>query len=104
MFRREKDGVRRVLSMDALLAHLGAWDRTANRRFAERRALPATELAADRRSVERRDEKVILAEQRRAVDARAEADVPLIAVPGALVPPVKKRISLPERKLDEPRP
>ena len=37
VFRRERDGVRRVMSLDEMLAHLDAWDRTADRRTAQRR-------------------------------------------------------------------
>ena len=37
VFRRERDGVRRVMSLDEMLAHLDAWDRTADRRTSQRR-------------------------------------------------------------------
>ena len=45
VFRRERDGTRRVMSLDEMLAHLDAWDRTADRRTAQRRtvALPRRE-------------------------------------------------------------
>ena len=36
VFRRERDGVRRVMSLDEMLAHLDAWDRTADRRISRR--------------------------------------------------------------------
>lgn len=56
VFRREHDGVRRVMSLDEMLAHLDAWDRTADRRMSQRRiarALRAMErrLVADRRAL-----------------------------------------------------
>ena len=37
VFRRESDGVRRVMSLDEMLGHLDAWDRTADRRSSQRR-------------------------------------------------------------------
>jgi hypothetical protein len=73
VFRRECDGVRRVISLDQMLAHLDAWDRTADRRMSQRRI-----AALARRELERRmlaDRRARLAEvehQRRASD-QAEA-------------------------------
>ena len=71
VFRRERDGVRRVMSLDEMLAHLDAWDRTADRRMSQRRmarALRAMErrLLADRRAM------LMESEQRRRM-----GDVPL---------------------------
>ena len=60
VFRRERDGVRRVMSLDEMLAHLDAWDRTADRRMSERRI-----AALARREIERRIE----ADRRAALDA-----------------------------------
>jgi hypothetical protein len=60
VFRRESDGVRRVMSLDEMLAHLDAWDRTADRRMAERRI-----AALARREIERR----FLADRRAQLEA-----------------------------------
>ena len=57
VFRRERDGVRRVMSLDEMLAHLDAWDRTADRRMSRRRI-----AALARREIERR----VLADRRAA--------------------------------------
>jgi hypothetical protein len=64
VFRRERDGVRRVMSLDEMLAHLDAWDRTADRRMSQRRI-----AALARREIERRVD-----EDRRA--AREAAELP----------------------------
>jgi hypothetical protein len=48
VFRRERDGARRVMSLDEMLAHLDAWDRTADRRTTQRR------VAVTHRETERR--------------------------------------------------
>ena len=60
VFRRERDGVRRVMSLDEMLAHLDAWDRTADRRSSQRRI-----AALARREIERR----IQADRRAAIEA-----------------------------------
>ena len=58
VLRRESDGARRIRSLDALLAHLDAWDRTADRRRAQRRrAATPTLREAERRANERRVEE-----------------------------------------------
>lgn len=54
VFRRVKDGARRVLSLDQLLDHLGSWGRSTNRRVAERRATAHAAHVAERRSAQRR--------------------------------------------------
>ena len=41
VFRRESDGARRVMSLDEMLTHLDAWDRTADRRASQRRVYRA---------------------------------------------------------------
>ena len=56
VFRREHDGARRVHSLDDMLVHLDAWDRSADRRGHDRRATPAQVRPADRRLEERRVE------------------------------------------------
>lgn len=99
VFHRESDGKRRVLSMDALLAHLGAWDRAANRRRAERRSETGAPRLADRRVEERRAEPIALDERRRSGDEG-------IAAPADIVrPDIPRRIAAqpPEPRPDEPR-
>ena len=71
VFRRERDGARRVQSLDDMLVHLDAWDRSANRRVRERRVTPPVERAADRRVDERRSELADTMERRRESDANA---------------------------------
>jgi hypothetical protein len=51
VFRRERDGVRRVMSLDEMLAHLDAWDRTADRRMSQRRVSLLSIRDKERRTV-----------------------------------------------------
>ena len=53
VFQRERDGKRAVRSLDALLTHLDAWDRSSERRSAERRSTTSVR-DAERRHGERR--------------------------------------------------
>ena len=82
VLRRESDGARRVMSLDQMLTHLDAWDRTASRRVSQRRV---HRIARD---IERR----LVADRRAAL---AEAEVPLpVAIEGmpsraAKAPPAK---------------
>ena len=74
VFRRERDGVRRVMSLDEMLAHLDAWDRTADRRMSQRRI-----AALARREIERRvdaDRRAALgtAEHHHRTSERVESD------------------------------
>ncbi|MDB4887292.1 MAG: hypothetical protein JWN79_2730 [Gemmatimonadetes bacterium] len=55
VFRRERDGVRRVRSLDAMLEHLDAWDRTADRRSRDRRRTRSGPPRDERRTGERRE-------------------------------------------------
>jgi hypothetical protein len=71
VFRRERDGARRVLSLDEMLAHLDAWDRTADRRMSPRRI-----VATARREIERRIVTDRRAEDER-VEHRADSEVPV---------------------------
>jgi hypothetical protein len=85
VFRREHDGARRVRSLDDMLVHLDAWDRSADRRTSDRRVAPAS-ARPERRVDERRVEVADTLERRRESDARAGtvADVrPLEVVPNA---------------------
>jgi hypothetical protein len=69
VFRRERDGVRRVMSLDEMLAHLDAWDRTADRRMSQRRIAALARREFERRSDADRRAALEAAEQhRRAVD------------------------------------
>jgi hypothetical protein len=65
VFRRERDGARRVLSLDEMLAHLDAWDRTADRRMSQRRIARAIRALERRLLADRRAEVAALEERRR---------------------------------------
>ncbi len=54
VFRREKDGRVHVKSLDDMLVHLDAWDRSAERRHAERRIAQPVARETERRVAERR--------------------------------------------------
>jgi hypothetical protein len=70
VFRRESDGVRRVMSLDEMLAHLNAWDRTADRRMVERRMAALARRDVERRMLaDRRAQLVVEEQRRRASDA-----------------------------------
>lgn len=69
VLRREHDGARRVCSLDELLMHLDAWDRSANRRVKERRISPTVEPELERRAYTRRAQLADTMERRRASDA-----------------------------------
>jgi hypothetical protein len=53
VFRRERDGARQVRSLDDMLQHLDAWDRSAERRLGDRRR-SATGEGLERRLRDRR--------------------------------------------------
>ena len=72
VFKREKDGKRRVRSLDDLLVHLDAWDRSADRRVADRRVTRAGSPATERRAEERREEIEDTQERRRQIDQAGE--------------------------------
>jgi hypothetical protein len=74
VFRRESDGAKRVRSLDEMLAHLDAWDRTADRRRAQRRTAAQSAHAIERRAAaERRAETEVV------VPVVATADMPAVA-------------------------
>ncbi|HKP16319.1 MAG TPA: hypothetical protein VJT85_09640, partial [Gemmatimonadaceae bacterium] len=90
VFRRERDGARRVMSLDEMLTHLDAWDRTADRRMAERRiAALARRLIERRMLADRRAQHLAVEHRRRAADqddasiaaVTAKDDVPGIEAP-----------------------
>jgi hypothetical protein len=70
VFRRERDGRRAVRSLDDMLVHLDAWDRSAERRTSQRRSGGAPPVA--------REEEHRVAERRTAMDdtmdRRGESD------------------------------
>ena len=68
ILRREHDGARRVRSLDDLLMHLDAWDRSAERRVGERRSWPPLAAGNERRVDERREELGDTLERRRESD------------------------------------
>ena len=97
VFRRERDGVRRVMSLDEMLAHLDAWDRTADRRMSERRIAALARREIERRMLaDRRARQEALDQQRRAMDQVGEvldpsttaSDAPKVDAPSAAPPPV----------------
>ena len=73
VFRRERDGVRRVMSLDEMLAHLDAWDRTADRRMSQRRIAALARREIERRIADRRAAREAAEHHRRAMD-RVETD------------------------------
>ncbi|MDB4916365.1 MAG: hypothetical protein JWM95_4009 [Gemmatimonadetes bacterium] len=80
VFRRERDGARRVRSLDDMLAHLDAWDRSADRRVQERRVKRAVSPAVERREEERRLGETDTLERRRDSDKPHEtvANIPVM--------------------------
>ena len=79
VFKRERDGRREVRSLDDLLVHLDAWDRSANRRVAERRVPTPREQLMDRRVDDRRCDLKDTNERRRSVDPSPTASEALAA-------------------------
>lgn len=75
VFRREHDGARRVRSLDDMLVHLDAWDRTADRRVKDRRSKRTGTPAVERREEERRLEIEDTLERRRDSDTEKAQDV-----------------------------
>jgi hypothetical protein len=74
VFRRERDGARHVRSLDDMLVHLDAWDRSAERRSSERRSTSASH-EAERRHAERRAAALDTLERRRESDLAAPSAV-----------------------------
>ena len=72
VLKRERDGVRRVRSLDDMLVHLDAWDRSADRRIRDRRAKRIQSPATERREEERRAESGDTQERRRGTDEGKE--------------------------------
>ncbi len=69
VLRREGDGARQVRSLDDMLEHLDAWDRSADRRVADRRVESGVPVSDERRVVaDRRDGEEEVKRSRRAGD------------------------------------
>jgi hypothetical protein len=68
VFKRERDGARQVRSLDDMLMHLDAWDRSAERRLGERRRSATGEGELERRRAERRARIEDTLERRRVSD------------------------------------
>ena len=77
VFKREHDGARRVRSLDDMLVHLEAWDRTADRRLVERRVARETR-EKDRRAAERRLPADDTLERRRESDVEVVVERPAL--------------------------
>ena len=91
VFRRERDGVRRVMSLDEMLAHLDAWDRTADRRMSQRRVAMLSRHENERRALadDRRvpsDVPVDAEERREPQGALASVQPPVPTAPQADLP------------------
>ena len=95
VFKRERDGTRHVRSLDDMLMHLDAWDRSAERRIDDRRRSATGEGELERRRAERRAQVVDTLQRRRDGDKEltpeTSGDVvdmvsPLDAKPPAAVP------------------
>ena len=84
VFRRERDGVRRVRSLDDMLVHLDAWDRTADRRLTDRRATREAR-EQERRAAERRAPMADTLERRRDGDVEVVVERPVMQADGGAV-------------------
>jgi hypothetical protein len=88
VFRRERDGVRRIMSLDEMLAHLDAWDRTADRRVAQRRIAALARREIERRvDADRRAALEAVEHHRRAMDRGQSEPITDAKDPDATAPP-----------------
>jgi hypothetical protein len=76
VLRRERDGTKHIRSLDDLLVHLDAWDRSANRRRRERRMVPPISILAERRLADRRADVADTMDRRRESDRPIESGAP----------------------------
>ena len=101
VFRRERDGKRHVRSLDDMLMHLDAWDRSAERRLRDRRRSTTTgEGEHERRRLERRTEIADTLERRRESDQEITPERPggiadMISPPPAAPPTAVQHTALP---------
>jgi hypothetical protein len=77
VFRRERDGALHVRSLDDMLQHLDAWDRSAERRHMERRTTSSGPREVERRHAERRAKVEDTLDRRRASDQEVLPDRPV---------------------------
>ena len=94
VFKRERDGARRVRSLDDMLAHLDAWDRTADRRLTDRRVARARQ-EQERRASERRAPIDDTLERRRESDTELVVERPVVKADG----PVRSDSATPSKAL-----
>lgn len=101
VFKRERDGRRHVRSLDDMLMHLDAWDRSAERREGERRRSATGEGELERRRLERRAQVADTMQRRREHDTATKpaerneiANVAAVAeISSAAAAPVPPRMS-----------
>jgi hypothetical protein len=86
VFRRERDGAIQVRSLDDMLEHLDAWDRSAERRHVERRRAPSVSHDPERRLSERRAPVEDTLERRRESDQDVTPDKPAAPADMAAAP------------------
>jgi hypothetical protein len=95
VFKRERDGKRHVRSLDDMLMHLDAWDRSADRREGDRRRSATGEGELERRRAERRAQVADTLERRRDSDQDVALSRPdgIVDTPAssAVVPPPPAR-------------
>ena len=103
VFRREKDGTRHVRSLDDMLMHLDAWDRSAERRAGDRRRSATGEGEVERRRAERRAQVTDTLERRRESDAELLPETPGEVVNVLAAPPIPAPAS-PRSPAPPPRP
>ena len=103
VFRREKDGTRHVRSLDDMLMHLDAWDRSAERRAGDRRRAATGEGEVERRRAERRAQVIDTLERRRESDAELLPETPGEVVNVLAAPPIPAPAS-PRSPAPPPRP
>ena len=107
VFRRERDGARRVMSLDEMLTHLDAWDRTADRRMAERRIAAMARREIERRKLaERRAKHAAVERHRREMDKASISPAPAVAkdvAPTVEAPPTGAPRAARESEVPVPR-
>jgi hypothetical protein len=106
VFRRERDGARRVMSLDQMLTHLDAWDRTADRRMSKRRIAALARREIERRMLaDRRAQHVAVAHHRREMDRDDASLAPAVAKDDTPIvePPTGARRAARESEVPVPR-
>ena len=102
VFKRERDGRRHVRSLDDMLMHLDAWDRSADRRERERRRSATGEGELERRRLERRTQVADTMQRRREHDAETKAAEPADLPAVAAVAEVSSAVAAPLTPLTPP--